>query len=479
MRGGSAVRPGRHWVLGGSLLGVAVLTLIAVFPAVDASRSTGARAPLGALQAGGVEAPGSRSGSSGRSGAGSAWGGVNLSVPPGLATPASPVALPDQLEGLAPYVKQTSCDPVDKPGAVALGRLLQATYPGSSFSIGRPCGADGMASEHYEGRAVDWFTSVRVPSQAARAQALLAWLFAPDTAGRGFANARRLGIMYVIWNDRIWGSYAADAGWRPYSTCAARPEPSLDTACHRDHIHLSLSWAGAMRQTSFWTATPAPNDYGPCRPADLNWAPPYSTANPQPCPQYATIATASASAAAAALIRFSGASLGATSTGPAVQAVQRALAVTADGTFGPQTATAVAAFQRSHGQMPTSRMDADTWRALIAAAGTPQPNTGRPTSGASSGGSSGSASSGGSSGGSSGSASSGSSSGSSSAANLPRLAYGMRGAAVVTLQRRLGVSPASGWFGPLTWKAVAAVQRTHRLPVTGVVDATTWNVVPA
>ena len=26
--------------------------------------------------------------------------------------------------------------------------------------------------------------------------------------------ARRLGIQYVIWNKRIWGSYAAGGGWR-------------------------------------------------------------------------------------------------------------------------------------------------------------------------------------------------------------------------------------------------------------------------
>ena len=60
-----------------------------------------------------------------------------------------------------------------------------------------------------------------------------------------------------FWNNRLWGSYAASSGWRPYSTCAAHPEKSSDTTCHRDHIHISLSWAGAAGRTSFWTGSVA------------------------------------------------------------------------------------------------------------------------------------------------------------------------------------------------------------------------------
>ena len=216
---------------------------------------------------------------------------VNAAAP---AAPAAPVALPGprlptglpaQVEDLAAYVQQVSCDPTAKPGAVKFGNLLRTTYPGTSYSVGRDCGADGMASEHYEGRAVDWFVSVRTPAQAARAQQLINWLLAPDSQGRPYANARRLGVMYMIWNNRIWGSYRAAEGWRPYGSCATRTAPGDDTTCHRNHIHFSLSWAGAMGRTSFWTRTAAAQDYGPCRPADLNWAPAYSGPRADPVPQ--------------------------------------------------------------------------------------------------------------------------------------------------------------------------------------------------
>jgi hypothetical protein len=55
--------------------------------------------------------------------------------------------------------------------------------------------------------------------------------------------ARRLGVMYIIWNGRIWGSYRAAEGWRSYG--GANP--------HTDHVHFSFSRAGALKQTSYWT----------------------------------------------------------------------------------------------------------------------------------------------------------------------------------------------------------------------------------
>ena len=94
------------------------------------------------------------------------------------------------------------------------------------------------------------------------------------------ANARRLGVMYIIWNNRIWGAYRPADGWRPYRAAPSTPSPGSDTACHRNHVHLSLSWAGAMGRTSWWTQAVAGPDYGPCRVPDLNWAPAYTAAQP-------------------------------------------------------------------------------------------------------------------------------------------------------------------------------------------------------
>ena len=84
---------------------------------------------------------------------------------------------------LSPYLPQVSCNPVAMPGAVALGDLLRATYPGTSYGIARACGTDGMASEHYEGRAVDWFISRARPGRRGAGGAVLSWLLATDAGG--------------------------------------------------------------------------------------------------------------------------------------------------------------------------------------------------------------------------------------------------------------------------------------------------------
>jgi hypothetical protein len=162
----------------------------------------------------------------------------------GSAVPHTHVDLPSDIEVLAPYQPQTFCDPVAKPGTLALAHLLTATYSGTSIvSLTRPCGSD--TSEHYDGRAIDWGVDHRNDKMRAQGKAFLDWLFASDAAGDDDAMVRRLGVMYVIWNHRIWGSYSQH--WEPYDNCSG------PTACHVDHMHISLDWSGAMKKTSFWT----------------------------------------------------------------------------------------------------------------------------------------------------------------------------------------------------------------------------------
>jgi hypothetical protein len=160
-----------------------------------------------------------------------------------VALPKLPVGLPVAIEPMPPYQPQTFCDPKDKPGPVAFGRLLTATYPGTSVvSISRACGSD--TSEHYDGRALDWGAYYKNPTQVAEVNTVFAWLFAKDAAGNANAMLRRLGIMYVIWNKRIWGTWSQQ--WEPYSC-------SGETACHQNHVHFSFDWSGALAKTSFWT----------------------------------------------------------------------------------------------------------------------------------------------------------------------------------------------------------------------------------
>ncbi|HMC43157.1 MAG TPA: hypothetical protein VKI20_09120, partial [Acidimicrobiales bacterium] len=148
------------------------------------------------------------------------------------------------IEPLAPYDPQAVCDPTPKPGAVGFRNLLLRSFPGSrDLGIGQDCDTPDGVSEHKEGRAFDWGVSIDNPAEAAMADRLVTWLLAPDSHGNAFAMVRRLGIMYMIWNRQIWGSYRAEDGWRPYEGVSP----------HTDHIHISFSWAGALAQTSFWT----------------------------------------------------------------------------------------------------------------------------------------------------------------------------------------------------------------------------------
>jgi hypothetical protein len=152
------------------------------------------------------------------------------------------------IEGYARYEGQSTCDPVAKPGTLAMRNLLLARYPSTgSAGISRDC-AIGGRSEHKEGRAFDWAANVSNAGQRAAVEAFINDLLATDRYGHKHAMARRMGIMYVIWNRQIWAAYAADAGWQPYT--GASP--------HTDHVHISLSWAGARAQTSFWSGTVVP-----------------------------------------------------------------------------------------------------------------------------------------------------------------------------------------------------------------------------
>ena len=170
-----------------------------------------------------------------------------------LPIPKPPSELPGGIEPLAPYQGQTICDPTPKPGAVQLADLIRETYGSLARSIWIPRACHiGGRSEHKEGRAVDWMINRRVKEQRLAAEAFIDWLLATDDQGNRFAMARRLGIMYIGWDDRIWESYRGGA-WSELKGCFSKPNVSDDTYCHRDHIHISLTWDGASGLTSFWT----------------------------------------------------------------------------------------------------------------------------------------------------------------------------------------------------------------------------------
>jgi len=168
-------------------------------------------------------------------------------VPPGVTT-----GIP--LDAAGEYQAQTICDPSPKTGADRLRQLLKQVYGEVTIGIYRDCDRGGT-SEHKEGRALDWMYHWRDLEQRAKVEAFLAWLIATGEDGRPGANARRMGIMYVIWNGRIWGVYRSDEGWRDVGGCTTDPakqKSNYDNYCHRDHVHMSMTWDGAAAMTSYW-----------------------------------------------------------------------------------------------------------------------------------------------------------------------------------------------------------------------------------
>ncbi len=186
-----------------------------------------------------------------------------------VVVPAAPRAYSPLVDGFASYQGQSTCTPKAKPGAAKLASLLRTTYGSYSIGISRSCSVGGQ-SEHKEGRALDWMVNAKVAEQKAAAESFLAWLLATDDLGNVAAMARRLGVMYIGWNDRFWRGYDVGRGWTELKGCLTDPAKKAagyDTYCHRNHVHISLTWEGAMGLTSFWSGRPLP---GPCL---TGWSP--------------------------------------------------------------------------------------------------------------------------------------------------------------------------------------------------------------
>lgn len=184
--------------------------------------------------------------------------------------PTAARAMPAAVEKLSPYLPQKSCDPDAKPGVKAFEQLVLSTWKrGYSGGVTRNCSQGGL-SEHKEGRAWDWMIDGNNYEDTVAGQQVIDWLLADDAL-----VARRLGIMYIIWHERIWSSYKAKDDWRGYHY----GDP------HTSHIHISFGWAGAMGRTSWWTGKVAPVEFGPCRKYIGDPMPEYTTANTKPCPK--------------------------------------------------------------------------------------------------------------------------------------------------------------------------------------------------
>ncbi|MFS0700097.1 hypothetical protein AB6N24_09025, partial [Cellulomonas sp. 179-A 4D5 NHS] len=166
---------------------------------------------------------------------------------------ASPLTV-GQLDGYSPKTTY-GCDRVVKPGTEGVISILRSAYPGYSASpdTGRAC---STASDHARGTAIDW--SVRAGNSDG--QQLLNWLFEGDGQGNSHIRLRRLGISYIIWNDRIWTatdatrSASSDVStWKNYDEAACFANSGSGADClHVRHMHISLGDRGADKASSWW-----------------------------------------------------------------------------------------------------------------------------------------------------------------------------------------------------------------------------------
>ncbi len=110
----------------------------------------------------------------------------------------------------------------------------------------RPSGT----SDHPRGLALDFM----VYKNRAQGDAIAAYCI---------ANAKRLGVKYIIWWQAIWSPDRANEGWRPMASRGSV------TANHYDHPHVSFkttAGSGAVINVPGGSGTTTPNDNSPATP---------------------------------------------------------------------------------------------------------------------------------------------------------------------------------------------------------------------
>ncbi len=343
------------------------------------------------------------------------------SKPTGLT---APVKQPTAVDPPSTYLPQSMCYPTDLPGVVKLRDLVLQTYDvGGAGNISRGC-TEGV-SEHSEGRAWDWMVNPKNAKEKAAAADFLAWA----TRNNG-ENARRLGIMYMIHNKKIWAIYRAKDGWRTSSG-------------HTDHIHISFSWNGARGTTSFWTGKVAPVDRGPCSRFAGTLGVLTSAPRAGSCPNTSALVKKTSRPN-----RYYG------STGSNVKAAQQLLGLSQTGTFDRTMWWSVRRFQQANELPYTGTLDAPTWSTL-----SPADVTSRTTWGYT---------------------------------QDKAIAYGLKRSsktlstpmvgtdvAILQVALKMKLAQRNGYFGPLTVAAVKRFQASAGLSQSGRVGTAEWKAMEA
>lgn len=168
------------------------------------------------------------------------------------AGPASAYTAPP--EDYASYQPEDGCRDRPRAGTKQLAAWVTKAFGGgTALASLRRC--DRSTSEHQDGRAIDWSMDAAKRADRREVRRFLGRIFAADADGEGHALARRMGIMYVIWNDQMFSAYpsgGADHFERRDYGCGCGSK----TARHRDHVHISLGLRGGRGLTSWYTEAP-------------------------------------------------------------------------------------------------------------------------------------------------------------------------------------------------------------------------------
>lgn len=132
--------------------------------------------------------------------------------PPPASAALGPLGLTDRAERVRDSVRE------------AFGPL-----PDGGFAPGGVGTGHGATSAHYRGDAVDFFFRPHTdPSQRAAGWRVANYLV---------ANAQRLGIAVLIFDDLIWSAGRSPEGWRPYVRRDGAKDP---VNRHLDHVHMDV-----------------------------------------------------------------------------------------------------------------------------------------------------------------------------------------------------------------------------------------------
>lgn len=172
-----------------------------------------------------------------------------------LTAPTASAAYDAPVEDYSSYQPPRTCASRVKPGTKILARWVDRRFSGGRVHASlRACPSSGASSEHHEGRAIDWSMDATRKKERREVRRFLEKIFAVDKQGNDHGLARRMGVMYVIWDDRIYASYDRFEARDYRSSSCKRLRKCSPTLRHRDHVHISLSRKGAKARTSWYAA---------------------------------------------------------------------------------------------------------------------------------------------------------------------------------------------------------------------------------